>query len=99
MSPRYFSDLLHRFELGPHGSCAPRIKELAGPGRITVSPETLKFLEQVGSDGSEVAGEHIPAVCLSIWLSVRFSVFSTCLTAFASALRFKAGDTIFIELT
>ena len=60
MSPQHFRDLLHRFDLGAHGSCAPGIEELAGPGRRTVAPESLKILlEQVGADGSEVACEQV----------------------------------------
>ena len=60
MSPQHFRDLLHRFDLGAHGSCAPGIEELAGPGRRTVGPESLKILlEQVGPDGSEVACEQV----------------------------------------
>jgi len=61
VNPQHFSDLLHRFESGPHGSLAPGIKELACPSWGTVGPETLKiFLEQIGSDGFEVAREQIP---------------------------------------
>lgn len=61
VSPQHFSDLLHRFELGSHGSRAPGIKKLACPSRGTVAPESLKILlEQVGSDGSEVTREQIP---------------------------------------
>lgn len=60
MSPQHFSDLLHRFELGSHGSCTPRIQELTGPSRGTVGPKLLKiFLEQVGSDSSEVIRQQI----------------------------------------
>lgn len=60
MSPQHFGNLLHRFDFGSHGSCAPGIKEFASPSRRTVTPESLKiFLEQVGADGSEVACEQI----------------------------------------
>ena len=60
MSPQHFRDLLHRFDLGAHGSCTPGIEELAGPRRRTVGPESLKILlEQVGADGSEVACEQV----------------------------------------
>ena len=60
MRSQHFGDLLHRFDFGSHGSCAPGIKELASPSRGTVTPESLKiFLEQVGTDGSEVACEQI----------------------------------------
>jgi len=60
VDPQHFSDFLHRFDFGSHGSCAPGIKELASPSRRTVAPESLKiFLEQVGTDGSEVACEQI----------------------------------------
>jgi len=60
MRPQHFSDLLHRFELGSHGSCAPGMREIAGPSRGTVSPELLEiFLEQVGSESFEVACQQI----------------------------------------
>lgn len=60
MSSQHFGNLLHRFDFGTHGSCAPGIKELASPSRITVAPESLKiFLEQVGPDGSKVTCEQI----------------------------------------
>ena len=60
MSPQHLRNLLHRFDPGAHGSCAPGIEEFAGPGRRTVGPEPLKILlEQVGADGSEVAGEQV----------------------------------------
>lgn len=60
MNPQHFGNLLHRFELGSHGSSAPGVKEFTGPGRGTVGPESLKiFLEQIGPDGSEVAREQL----------------------------------------
>ena len=64
MNPQHFGDLLHRFEPGPHGSCAPGIEEFAGPSRGTVRPESLKiFLEQIGPDGYEVATRAGPSIC------------------------------------
>jgi len=72
VSPQHFSDLLHRFDFGSHGSCAPGIKELAGSSRRTVAPESLKiFFEQVGADGSEVAASR--SFSLSTCFSVKFS--------------------------
>ena len=60
MNPQHFGDLLHRFELGSHGSSAPVIKEFTCPGWGTVGPEPLKILlEQRGPDGSEIAREQI----------------------------------------
>gem|GEM_PF-2244157 len=40
------SDLLHRPELAPHGSCAPRVEELPGPRRALVLPESQELLAE-----------------------------------------------------
>ena len=60
VSTEHFGHLLHRFEPGAHGPCAPFVEEFASPYRRAIRPETMEiFFEQISPDGLEIAGEQI----------------------------------------
>ena len=60
VSAQHPGHLLHRWETGAHGPCAPVVEEPARPNRRVILPEPLEILlEQVSPDSLEVAGEQI----------------------------------------
>ena len=60
VTPQALSHLLHRLQLAPHGTGAPRVKDFLSPRRTHVVPELLEQLaEKVSPDALEVVLEEL----------------------------------------